>query len=321
MTKRLNLLVPTDFSVASRAGIRFAIQLAGQQNAHITFVHVLTLFRRHNWSDRQFEAFAATERRCRKEQLETLVADVRRRHPLRPGATSTLVLEGLSADLALIDYCQRHPDIDLICMGTRGASKVNKLFGTNTGNLITHSDTPVIAVPALYRKKEISRLLYITDLIHGQEELKEVVALAKPLHARLSVLHLMQPGELNFDTRLLQKVWKKEFGYPVDVDFRPANSNITVVADLEQTIRRLRPSLVVMFSNRRRTLFEAIFYPSHAERLSFRTRTPILVMGKNDPNGVQDRPKEEESVMRSDLRTKSRSRGRQPATRLKARQS
>jgi nucleotide-binding universal stress UspA family protein len=310
MTKRTNILVPTDFSAASRAGIRFAIQLSRQQDVHITFVHVLTLLRRSKWSDRQFEAFAAAERMRRKKKLDDLIADIGRRMPLRPGITSPLILEGLSADLALIDYCRRHPEIHLVCMGTRGASKINKLFGTNAGNFITHSDTPVIAVPSAYRRAEISRLLYVTDLTNCEGELREIVALARPLHARISVLHLVQPGEFDFDTSLLQKIWKKEFKYPVMVDFRYADSTLSLVADLEKNIHSFKPSVVAMFSNRHRTLFQAIFYPSRAERLSFRTKTPLLVLGKNDRGNDQDKPRNEDSAMRSDPRIKSRSRGR-----------
>ncbi len=283
MTKKTNILVPTDFSVASRAGIRFAIQWSRQQNVHITFVHVLTLLRLTKWSDKQFEAFAATERKRLQEKLDALITGVQRRYHLRPGTYSSFLLEGVSADLVLIDYCWHHPEIHLVCMGTRGANKIDKLFGTNTGHFITHSDTPVTAVPASYRIKKISRLLYATDLNHYQDELKEVVTLARPLHAKISVLHFTQPGEMNLNTDTIQKIWKKEFGYPVTVDFRPADITRSPVADLEKTIQAFGPSLVIMFSNRRRTLFQAIFYPSRSERLAFRIKTPLLVLGKEQP--------------------------------------
>ncbi len=282
MQKKINILVPTDFSRASLAGIRFAIQWSQQQNAHLTFVHVMTLLRLTKWTDRQFEDFAVSERKLRQKQLDTLIADVQRRYPLPPDSYSLLLLEGVSADVVLLDYCRRHPGIHLVCMGTRGAGKVSKLFGTNTGNLITHSDIPVIAVPAAYRRKEITRILYATDLSHYQNELKEIVRLARPLHAKISVLHLVQPGETPINTNILQKVWEKEFDYPVTVDFRSADSSISQTADLDRAVTDFNPSLVIMFSDRRRTLFQRIFYPSRAENLAFSTKAPLLVLGKRE---------------------------------------
>jgi len=284
MKEKMHILVPTDFSPASRAGVRFAIQWSRQQNVHLVFVHVMKLVRLTRWNDEQYEAFAASERGFWQRRLSAFIADVQRRLPLRPHSWSPLLLEGISADVALMDFCREHPEIGLICMGTKGAGATRRFFGTNAGNLILHSDTPVIAVPAAYRRSRISRIVYASDLTDSLHELKHVVGLARPLHAGVSVLHLKETGEMTLDPETLKNVWKKESGYDLTVDFEKADPSLSIARNLEQTANSLHPSLIMLFSHRRRTVFQNLLYPSSAERLSFSSKIPLLVMGKQNSN-------------------------------------
>ena len=66
---------------------------------------------------------------------------------VKVGKYSIVIIEGLGASSSILDYCRETPNIDYICIITRGAGKFKKIFRTNTGNLITKSDIPVMAVP------------------------------------------------------------------------------------------------------------------------------------------------------------------------------
>jgi|GEM_PF-305811 len=287
MKKKMRILVPTDFSPASRAGARFAIQWSRQQNAHLIFVHVMKIVRLTRWSDKQYEAFAASERERCEKQLATFIAGIQRRLPLRPNSWSTLLLEGFSADLALIEYCREHPEIGMVCMGTKGANRTRRIFGSNTGNFILQSDTPVIAVSTAYRRKPISRMTYASDLANSARELKQVIELARPLHAKVSVLHMKEPGEMTIDPQTLKNIWKKQSRQNVTVEFRMADPELSIAKNLEQSARSLHPSLLVLFSDRRRTFFQSILYPSNAERLAVAASLPLLVIGKEDQRSLQ----------------------------------
>lgn len=282
MKKKIRILVPTDFSAASRAGIRFAIQWSRQQNAHLVFAHVLKIVRLTRWSDNQYDMFAAAERAAASKKLAAFIGDIQRRLPLRPNSWSCVLLEGISTDSALRNYCRQHPEIRLVCMGTKGANTTRRIFGTNTSNFILQTDTPVIAVPATYRRTPISRITYATDLSDSARELKQVVALAGPLHAKVSILHLTEAGDMSVDRETLKKVWEKGSGRDITVEFRKADPSASIAKNLQQTVRSLRPSLLMLFSNRRRTLFQTLLYPSNAERLALSTSVPMLVMGKKD---------------------------------------
>lgn len=276
----IRMLVPTDFSAASRSGLRFAIQWTKQQEATIIFVHVLHLPRPTVWSDKQFDVFAAAERiRCQKK-LDRFVTDIYRQLDMTDSTNTRIILEGMSPDIVIADYCRHHPEIDYICMGTRGAGKLKKIFGTHTGNLIVHAPIPVIAVQNNYRMKPITRLLYATDLHNCKEELEKVVAFASPLAVDVSVLHFTQPGEVMIDRQLMEEVFRKESRYDIKFNFKTADLAWSLVDNLQREIKTYKPSLVVMFTNRDRTLFQKIFFSSSAEKLAFGLKAPLLVFGK-----------------------------------------
>jgi hypothetical protein len=191
-----------------------------------------------------------------------------------------VLVEGISPESSLQDYCREHKDIDFICMGTDGAAGLQRLWGTHAGNMITQAPVPVVVVPRGYRTKAISRLLYATDLNHYQEELKNIVPLARRLGTELHILHLVGPDERVPDRILFEKVIKQEFHVECQIHLVIMDETRSVASNLNKFIRQMKPSLVIMFTDQQRTVFEKIFFPSKTESYAFRTRTPLLTMPK-----------------------------------------
>ena len=244
-------------------------------------MHVLHIPRLTKWSDLHYKAFAAAERVRGERELDRFVGDIYKKLDLAAGNYTNLVLEGISPDIVIAEYCRQHPEIAFVCMGTRGAGVVKKIFGTYTGNLITHSKIPVVAVQEKYRSKPLRSILYATDLAHYEDELERVVAFARPLRAVVEVLHFIQPGEVMPNAGVMEKVYKKEFGYGLRFIFKTLDLSRSMVYNLEEEIDRRRPSLVVMFTDKERTLFKKLFFPSKTERIGMELHAPLLVFGKD----------------------------------------
>ena len=276
----LTILVPTDFSAASRAGLRFAIQWARQTRAQLTFVHVFRPSRLTRWSETEYESFASSETALYQKRLERFVSETYRRMNVKPGRHTCLLLDGVSVEAALMDHCLKYPEVDYICMGTRGAGRLKKILGTHTGNLILHAPVPVISVPSGYRARPVTSLLYATDLLRHKDEITRIVALAKTLKMSVEVLHLSPPGEPVPDIRHLGRVWTEQFGFDLKVDFRRLDITRSLASNLEEYIQKYRPSLLVLFTDRTRSPFEKVFFPSKAEALSFRIKVPLLAFGQ-----------------------------------------
>jgi hypothetical protein len=191
------------------------------------------------------------------------------------------VIEGFSPDIAILDYCGHYNHIDFICIATRGAGRLKRLLGTNTGNLITKSKVPVIAVPGNYQAKPFERVVYAADFHHYKQELGQVVNFARPLKMPVDVVHFSWPDEARLDKEIIESGVREEFGYPLKLHIEPSDAVHSLVQNLQRQIEVLRPSIAIMFTDQSRSLFQKIFLSSKAEQLSFELKIPLLVFNKN----------------------------------------
>lgn len=275
------ILVPTDFSVNSKSGIRFAIHWAARQKLEIVFVHVLYILRVTRWSSAYFEKYAEQEEKLCISKFEKFIADIYRQMNVKQGNYSRIILKGMSADITILDYCRKNQGFDYICISTRGAGKYAKIFGSNTGNLITKSEVPVLAVPKTYRIADIKSVLYATDFRNYSEELKKVSAFVQPLKSKVEILHFAYPDEIVFDEKFIETAFKKKFKYGLKLHFEKNDDANSLIENLQNQIRIRKPSIVIMFTNQKRTFFQKLFLSSRAEDLSFQVKVPLLVFNKN----------------------------------------
>ena len=274
------IIVPTDFSVNSKAGVRFAIHWATRQKLELVFVHVLNILKATRWSDAYFEKYAEHEKELCSTKFEKFIADIYRQMNVKVGKYSTVIIEGLGADISILDYCRKIPGIDYICISTRGAGKFKKIFGTNTGNLITKSEIPVLAVPQNYKVAEVKSILYSTDLRNYAPEIKQVVAFAQPLKSKIEVVHFTWPDEISLDEKTIEAALKKQFKYGLKLHFEKNDGVRSIIENLQNQIKIRKPSIVIMFTNQNRTFFQKIFLSSKSEELSFEAKVPLLVFNK-----------------------------------------
>jgi len=272
--------VPTDFSANSKVGIRFAIQLSKQQKSELIFVYVFHAIKMPQWSDAIYKKYMDSEENILLRKLQQFIVSMYRSMQIRPTSYSCVVKHGISPDISIMDFCRSRNNIDFICIATRGASKLNKLFGTITGNLITKCGVPVIAVPKNYRKKSVTRLLYTTDFYNYKEELKKVVAFARPLNAKIDMLHLTWPNEILPDRKTMERDIKKSYHFDIGLEIQKTNLLGSLYHDLKKQIERVKPSMIAIFTDQHRSLFQKIFFPSKAEQLSYSSTIPLLVFPK-----------------------------------------
>jgi len=274
------ILVPTDFSANSKSGVRFAIHWASQQKIELVFVHVLYILRATRWSDAYFEKYAEQEKELCSTTFEKFIAGIYRQMNVKVGKYSTVIIEGISADISILDYCRKTSGIDYICISTRGAGKFKKIFGTNTGNLITKSEIPVLAVPQNYKVADILSVMYATDMRNYIEELKKLSVFTQPLKAEIEVVHFSWPDEISLNEKTIKAALKKEFQQGLKLHFEKNEGSHSVIENLQKQIRIKKPSVVIMFTNQKRTFFQKLFLSSKSEELSFKAKVPLLVFNK-----------------------------------------
>jgi len=275
----LKILATTDFSSNSKAGIRFAIQLASQQACEITFFHSYHIMKPSIWDARRFTSYEKSETIKIKNKLEKFVAAIYKALDTKPDKVHYVISCSFVIDSNIIKYATDH-QLDLICISRRGEGKLKKIFGTNTTNLIQRSEVPVIAVPHNYKRSKIKSVLYASDLANLKHEMDKTVAFAKPLGASIELLHLNYPSDASDNMKTIEEVIKK---YPkTGISYRLENIDLiyNLITNLENIIKKTKPSILVMFTDQDLDFFEKLFLSSSTAEFSLRASVPLLVFKK-----------------------------------------
>jgi len=274
------ILVTTDFSSNSKAGLRFAIQMAMQSECELHFFHSYHIMRPTSWSDQAFLEYENKEKAQILTRLERFVRDVYRSAGAVPGNVSYVAKSSFMTDSNIIQYASDN-QFDFICISRRGEGKLKKLFGTNTSNLIINSPVPVIAVPDTYRRSEISKILYASDLVNLEQEMRRVIDFAGPLKAEIELLHLNYPLDTVYDSRVIMNVLDK---FPqANIKYRVENLNQVrnFIKSLEPEVRKRKPSLLVMFTRKNQGFFNKLFFSGNSPEYAMKSPVPLLVFNKH----------------------------------------
>ena len=275
----MKILVTTDFSTNSKAGLRYAITLAKLNKAQLIFFHSYFLMKPTSWSDATYLNYANNEKQKLLNSLNKFVAAVYKSMKVHSAKFKCAMEQCIVPESGIMDYAKTHA-IDLICISTRGAGSLKKFFGTTAGNLITKSQVPVVAVPQHYKTKNITHILYASDLNNYKEELKKVIAFAKPLKASIEFFHLSSPGEKLINKNKMETTLKKKFKYNIKLHFKNTDFTLPLAVNLQKAIASTKPSVVVMFTEQRRTFFQKLLLSSASESIVYQVKTPLLIFNK-----------------------------------------
>lgn len=281
-----HIIATTDLSPNSRAGMRFAIQLAQQRNASLTFLHIYQVLRASFWSDQQYGHYIAAARQAVMEELSRFVREVYRSMKVKQGDYEVVAHHHLDTVDGILDYTTDHR-ADYICISTHGAGPIRRLLGSITGSLITRSAIPVLTIPSRYRVKPVTSVLYASDLSDYEQELARVVGFARPLKAPVALLHFSRPFELIIGKEELAQKLRQQTGYDVRFHSKDRNIGLSLLEEIGQAVKTVRPSVLVLFTNQERSLFERIFLSSKAAAFASRPLVPLLSFHKRTTGGKE----------------------------------
>jgi len=177
------IMVPVDFSKASKKGVNYGLSLALEFEARLVLANIVPYD-------------SLTYLTAKAHLLDLIPAELRERLDFELIVKSGDVRQEL---LGIVE----EKEIDLVVMGSRGRSHVQRLLlGSVTERMLRKLHVPVLTVSHLEPKRELhkpgpvplKKLLYATDLADGSEAgLEFSIRLARGLHAHLTVVHVVQP--------------------------------------------------------------------------------------------------------------------------------
>ena len=180
------ILVPTDFSTQAENAVKVAAVLAKSHDAEIYLLHMMEIPMQQidpiNAHSDVPEAlfFMQLAHRKFEDLLESDFLD---------GLT---VHETVKADLTfneIKDACKEYK-IDLIVMGSHGASGIKEMFvGSNAEKVVRTSDVPVLVIKNEHNTFEISDFVFASDFKNDNKETyKQAVKFADSVNAKIHLL-------------------------------------------------------------------------------------------------------------------------------------
>jgi nucleotide-binding universal stress UspA family protein len=199
------ILWPTDFSDEAKEAFLYASAFAEIFKAKIVALHVIP-----DISPALYDAALVV-----KGELAKRVAFVKKETQKKFDSLKkaknmefkTLIKEGNAAK-KIIETAEEE-NVDLIVLGRRGLSSVEKLFiGSVANQVLRNSSVPLLLTKKKSGKPRFKKILVPTDF-SGQEEAERDFAwkLAKGFDSRLTLLHVLELHDYEFTPKVLDEMF------------------------------------------------------------------------------------------------------------------
>lgn len=269
------ILVPTDFSENANTAIEYACELGKSLGAKVLITHIYpppsTIA--HPLGKRESEHLQTTAEKKLKS-IYDLIAD--QYSPLE--CETTFQVGGI---VETIEKLIEENNIDLVVMGTRGATGLEKiLFGSNTTKVIEKVKCPVLAIPRDAPFETPMRIVYATDF-HTAElaHVQELTTIANAFKAEIMMTHITTDKE----ALLSEEMLKRNFSNRVSAitQYEPIKYFVKYEEDiaraLESFTEQMNADWIALITHKR-SLFEKLYNPSLTKEMAYHSKIPLLAI-------------------------------------------
>ncbi|MEL6918774.1 MAG: universal stress protein [Bacteroidota bacterium] len=273
------ILIPTDFSKNSWNAIKYAIRFFRGVNCTFYLLHVANLNERpvHSLS---FGIPVSSTDIPTKNQLESILENAKGYTNPKHHKWVPLLQYGYLIDMMRRQIVENK--IDLVVMGTKGASGLKKLIiGSNTGDVITKVHCNTLVVPEDVRYQTPREILFPTDYntFYSNIILDTMSELIQRSTANLSVLHI---AKSNGDLSENQKINRKYLKDYLDEILLKNNGFHLIKGDntvkgIQKFVVEHKIDFMVMVAKNLNFL-QQILFDSTVEKVSFHTKVPFFII-------------------------------------------
>ena len=169
-------------------------------------------------------------------------------------------------------------EIDIIVMGTHGATGAKELFfGSNTLHAIKKTVVPILAIPSKHKFKAPKNLLFPTDLEIGycKVPLQILVGLSQLWQSTVHILHVTAPEGLNDVQRENKKTLEELISAPEVVyhDY-PDQELLNAINGFYDTY----PVEILAMVQNKHTFLERLFIEPIIKNIGLHSQIPFLVL-------------------------------------------
>ena len=196
------ILVPTDFSKHAEYALKVAAQIAKKNDGEIFLVHMLELPTSGN--DAISTAHEIPELMLFKNAAINKLDSLMESDFLNGVKISKIIQFEMAFD-GIVKYAKSH-DIDLIVMGSHGASGFQEMFiGSNTEKVVRNSEAPVLVIKREEEKFSASKFVFASDFSdEAKKPFEKAFAFAQGFGAHLHLVNINTPNNFK-STKVAQQ--------------------------------------------------------------------------------------------------------------------
>lgn len=273
------ILLPTDFSNNSLNAINFAMKMF--ENIDCKF-YILNVQKASSFvsddlmtaapSMNLYQAIIDTAKKSLGNLIESINSKYKNsRHEFIPIVDYDNFIDSIN------QICELK-EIDLIIMGTKGASGIGKvIFGSNTVRVMQRSNTAVLAIPNNYKYKDFKRVVFLSNYLteYKAEDLSALFEIIQLHNSNVDILHVSQEKELTKEQsqniRLVGNLFKElsnKFVYLKGKDvFKEVND-----------FNKLNEINLLAMIGKKHSFFERLLVTHKIENFGFNVNIPFLVL-------------------------------------------
>ena len=262
------ILVATDYSPAAQNAVKYAANLALQQNAALELLHAYII--PFAYTDSPVPLLNIDEiQQIAEDSMKTALSQVRNAFPQL--TVSSRILPGDLID-CLSEITESDPP-GLIILGKSGSGNSNFFWGSMAVSALRHLKTPVLAVPAHSEWKAVKKIAFAADYHQFNEQTPtvEILKWTRELQASLEVLHVDKSGtETQIPELLKQKLSEADPVYHSIL-----SDNLEDIISGFVTENHVDWLVVIP---KKYGFFENIFHKSRTKGLTQASNVPVLAL-------------------------------------------
>lgn len=274
-----NILLPTDFSKNSMNAINYAMELFKDENCHF---YILNVQKASSFiSDDMMVVNTSTTIYktlidASKKSIDNIISKVKEKQRNKKHEFYSIVDYDNFIDS--INQVSKKHNIDLVIMGTKGASGLEKIFfGSNTVRVMQRCKVPVLAIPDGCKFKKLDKLVFATTnlKLFKNEDFKMLGKMMIFNNSFLHILHLADQNHLAYDDYDNMRFFKENFNEAKHefIDTTTADIFNAVHNYIENNDIKM---LAIM--NKKHSFLERLFNKHKVEMFGFKIDIPLLVM-------------------------------------------
>ena len=279
ISKKLNILVPTDFSDNASSALHYALKLYANKQCTFYVLHTTYI----NEAVTRAYGAAYTDDSQNKVVETTLTAFINQTEAANANANHEFKSLRSAEELATaVKTAVESHAIDMVIMGTKGVTgAVEYVMGSNTIKVIRKiTECPVLVLPEGFVFVEPKQITFPTDYnrSYDEKEIQTLKDLVDLYHSKIRIVHInvsMGLSEAQENNMTLLKNYLANYEY----SFHKLPNYTSKSKAIAEFVDELEIDILAMI-NYKHGILERILNEPVLKTLAFNPKVPILVIPK-----------------------------------------